>query len=260
LSAFPLAEIVMDAIPAPVVIAEAPFDAIRKPLVVAAALAIVIALAVELGSRLWIAQAIGVPADTPRPGLGVQSLAAVDALLTMSLVIIATSAVGLSPQVLARASGCVTTIISLLTLLASLVAVFAALGLLLLMVGLLLAWPFGTAVYMAVFGHFNRSGAAVTLGIVMLLKLVSAALAFLGNPHILKSKSLILLFLTSLLLTFVLAYLHGLPPGFLVSITDAIGAIVAYILAIIWAIAYLIGGVIGLLGNLQGHGRKAESR
>jgi hypothetical protein len=94
----------------------------------------------------------------------------------------------------------------------------------------------------------------------MLLKLVSAALAFLGNPHILKSKSLILLFLTSLLLTFVLAYLHGLPPGFLVSITDAIGAIVAYILALIWAIAYLVGGVIGLLGNLQRHGRESESR
>jgi hypothetical protein len=235
-------------------------DAIRRPLVIAAAVLIVVALAVELGSRLWIAGAVGVPPDTARPGLGIPSLAAVDALLTMTLVIVAASAAGLSPHIVSRASGCVTTIVSFLTLLASLAMVFVALGLLLLMVGLLLATPFGTIVYLAVFGDFERGEAAVTLGILMILKLVSAALAFLGNPHVLKSKSLILLFLTSIGLTFVLAFLHGLPPRILVSITDTIGAIVAYILAIIWAIAYLIGGILGLLGNLRLRRRKSEER
>ena len=220
-------------------------DAIRRPLVVAAAILIVVAFAVEFGSRLWIARAMGIPPDTPRPGLGIASLAAVDALLAMSLAIIASAAVGVSPHALERASGCVTTIVSFLTLLASLAMVFVALGLLLLMVGLLVATPFGTAVYMAVFGDFERKPAAITIGILMILKLVGALLAFLGNQHILKSKSLVLMFLTSIALTFVLAYLHGLPPRFLVSITDAVGAIIAFVFAIIWSIAYLIGGVVG---------------
>jgi hypothetical protein len=35
---------------------------------------------------------------------------------------------------------------------------------------------------------------------------------------------------------------------------------VAYILAIIWAIAYLIGGILGLLGNLRLRRRKSEER
>ncbi len=235
-------------------------DAIRRPLVVAAAILIVVAFAVELGSRLWIARAMGIPPDTPRPGLGIPSLAAVDALLAMSLAIIASAAVGVSPHALARASGCVTTIVSFLTLLASLAMVFVALGLLLLMLGLVVATPFGTAVYMAVFGSFRRAPAAITLGILMTLKLVGALLAFLGNQHILKSKSLVLMFLTSLGLTLVLAYLHGLPPRFLVSITDAIGAIIAFVFAIIWSIAYLVGGIVGLVGNLQRHGRESEER
>jgi hypothetical protein len=232
-------------------------DAIRKPLVIAAAILIVIALIVELGSHLWVASAVGVPDDTPRPGLGIQSLAAVDTLLAMILIIAVVPAVGVSSDLVARTSGCITTVISFLTLLASLVMVFAALALLLLMVGLLLAVPFGTAVYMAVFGTFNRSGAAITLGIIMVLKLVATLLLFLGNQHILKSKSQVLLIATSILLTFVLGFLHGLPPRFLVSITDTIGAIVAYIFALIWCIAHLIGGIGGILGNLGGAGQKS---
>lgn len=235
-------------------------EAIRRPLVIAAAILIVVALAIELGSRLWIANAMGIPPDTPRPGIGIPSLAAVDVLLATTLCIVASSALGLSAHVVARTSGCITTIISFLTLLASLAMLFVAIGLLLLMVGLLLAWPFGTAVYMAVFGHFDRPDAAITLALVMVLKLVAAALAFLGNPFVLKSKSLILMFVTSIGLTFVLSFLHGLPPRFLVSITDAIGAIVAFILAIIWAIAYLVGGIISLLANLQLRRRKPEDR
>lgn len=250
----------MDALPGPTVIAEAPFAAIRKPLLIAAAVLIVIALAVELGSRLWIARMAGIPPNVPRPGLGIPSLAAVDALLTTTLVIVALSAAGVPSTLVARASGCVTTIVSFVTLLAALAMVFVALGLLLLMVGLVVAVPFGTAVYVAVFGDFNRSGAAVTIGILLIVKLVAAAVAFFGNQHILKSKSLILLFLTSIVMTVVLAWLHGLPPGVLVSITDAIGAIVGYVLAILWAIVYLIGGILGLVGNLQHRGRKSEER
>jgi hypothetical protein len=238
-------------------IAEAPMDEIRRPLVIAAAVLIVVAFAIELGSQLWVAEAV-VP-NTPRPGLGIASLAALDALLAMSLAIVASGALGVPPHVLARASGCITTIASFLTLLASIAMVFVSLSLLMLMIGLLLAVPFGTAVYMAVFGDFNRGGAAVTLAILMILKLVAAALAFFGNQNILKSKSLVGMFLFSIGLTWLLSFLHGLTPRFLVSITDDIGAIIAYICAIIWAILYLVGGIIGIVGNIKLSRRKSGS-
>ena len=232
-------------------------DAIRKPLVIAAAVLIVLALGIELGSRFWIE--IG-PAETARPGLGITSLAAIDTLLAMTLVVVASGAAGLSPTALARTSGCVTALVALLTLLASLAMVFVALGLLLLMVGLLLATPFGTAVYFAVFGSFARGAASVTLGFLMTLKLASAVVTVLGNQHTLKDKSLILMFATSIGLTFLLTFLHGLPPRFLVSITDAIGAIVAYVLALLWAILYLIGGVTGMRGILKTRRRQVDDR
>jgi hypothetical protein len=247
---FPVAEAPMDEIRRPLVTAAAPMDEIRKPLVIAAAILIVVALAIELGSRLWIGGTALAP-DSPRPGLGIPSLAAVDALLAMSLAMVASGALGISANLLARASGCVTTIVSFLTLLASIIMVFVTISLLMLMVGLLLSPPFGTIAYMAAFASFKRGAAAVTLGLLMTLKLVAALVAFLGNQNILKSKSLILLFATSILLTFVISLLHGLVPGFLVSITDAIGAIIAFICAIIWAVLYLVGGIISIVGNLK---------
>jgi hypothetical protein len=223
-------------------------SAIRKPLVVAAAVMILLALAIEIGSRFWVR--IG-PAEMARPGLGITSLAAVDALLTMTLAVVASGAVGLSPTVVARTSGCVTAIVGFLTLLASLAMAFVSLGLLLLMVGLLVATPFGTLVYLAVFGSFARGPASVTLGFLLLLKMAAAIVEVLGNQYALKSKSLILLFATSIGLTFLLSFLHGLPPRFLVSITDAIGAIAGYVLAVIWAIFYLVGGASGAVNNLK---------
>jgi hypothetical protein len=240
-------------------IAEAPMDEIRRPLVIAAAILIVIAFAIELGSRLWVGGAALAP-DSPRPGLGIPSLAALDALLAMSLAIVASGALGVSPQLLARGSGCVVTIVSFLTLLASLIMVFVAFALVMLMVGLLLAVPFGTAVYMAVFGSFPKGSAAITLALLMTLKLVAALLLFLGNQNIIKSKSTILMFATSILLTFLISFLHGLMPGFLVSITDGVGAIIAYIAAIIWAIIYLVGGIMSVVTNIKISGKKSGER
>ncbi len=235
-------------------------EAGRPPLVIAAAVLIGIALAVEVGARLWIAGAIGVPADTPRPGLGIPSLAAVDVLLLVSMIFSALGFSGVSPHLIARLNGLVVGITSLLTLLASLLLVFVTFALLMLMVGLLLAPLLGTAAYMAVYGHFDRGEAAITLAVVMILKVVAAICAVLGGPQLLKSKNLVLLFATSIGLTFLLSFLHGFPPRFLVSITDAVGALIAFVCAIIWGIAYLIGAISALLGNLQLRRRKPDER
>ena len=51
------------------------------------------------------------------------------------------------------------------------------------------------------------------------------------------------LILTSLLATLIIGFLHGLVPAFLVSITDAIAAIVVGILALVWAIWFLLRSI-----------------
>ena len=61
----------------------------------------------------------------------------------------------------------------------------------------------------------------------------------LHSLQTLKSKALVLLFAFSILLTLLLSFLHGLVPGFLVSITDAIGGLVALVVGIVYALYYL---------------------
>ena len=70
-----------------------------------------------------------------------------------------------------RLQGLVTCIGSCLLILLSIVLIIVALLLLLLMVGLLLAVPFGTIAYFAIFGLFAATGANVTLSLLMSLKL-----------------------------------------------------------------------------------------
>ena len=53
------------------------------------------------------------------------------------------------------------------------------------------------------------------------------------------------------MLNIVIAFLHDFPPGILVSVTDAIAAIIVAILAIIWAIFLIIGGVVGVLAAIK---------
>jgi hypothetical protein len=44
-----------------------------------------------------------------------------------------------------------------------------------------------------------------------------------------------------------IAFLHGLVPGILVSITDALGALVIAIIAIIWGLILAICGLISVI-------------
>ena len=55
----------------------------------------------------------------------------------------------------------------------------------------------------------------------------------------------------SLLGNVIITFLHGFPPGFLVSITDVIGAIIVAILAVIWAIFLLIGAIPAILASIR---------
>jgi len=228
-------------------------ELIRKPFIVAGMVLFGTAFAIEAGSRLWIeAKVDGVsPANAARPGLGIPSLAALDVLVLLSLVVLTLVVVGVPARVVGRIQGIAAVIVSFFGCLASLGLLFVTIGLLMLMVGLLVAVPFGTAVYLAVFGGFPRTPAAATLGAVMLMKLIGVFCLFLGSAQIFKSKLTVLLLVCSIGLPFLLTILHAFPPRPLASITDAIGAIITFIVAIIWAVIFLVSGIISIVRNLR---------
>jgi len=228
-------------------------SAIRKPFVLASLILFATAFAIEAGSRLWLeVQVNGTsPANAPRPGLGIPSLAALDTLVLLTIVVTTLNVFGVPARIVGRIQGIAAVILSFFGCLGSLALLFATIAALILMIGLLLATPFGTLAYLALFGHFPRGSAAVTLSAVVLLKLLGVFCLVLGSGQIIKSKLIDLLFVCSIGLALVLSFLHGFPPRVLASITDAIGAIVALVVAIVWAIIFLVAGIISIVRNLR---------
>lgn len=187
------------------------------------------------------------------PGLGIPYLVAVDGVLLFTLLIILAGLI-LPPQTVARAQGCVTCGVSCLSLLGLIGMLFVALASLLLMVALLLAVPFGTIAYMIIYGFFNTGAAAGVLSVIMMLKIAALVCLVLAQQRFLKNLSLMLLMASSLLMTLVISLLHSLVPGFLVSITDAVGALIVGICGVIWLVVLLLGALPGVLSalNLKG--------
>jgi hypothetical protein len=188
--------------------------------------------------------------NPPTPGMGIPTLAVVDALLLFTMVLMGASLL-IPERVQGRVQGLATLWVSILTLLAGLALLFKAIALVILMVSLLTAVPFGTIAYLCVWGFFNRGGANGTLGLLMTLKVAAAVCLVIAQPRFLQNKGLVLLFLTSLLANAVISFLHGMVPLIVVSITDAIGAIVVDILGLIWAVALLVGALVSILKVLR---------
>ena len=221
----------------------------RMPLFLLGAFALALAIGVEVGS-LWLVghsgAADGIPQGPP-PGIGIRYLALVDAVVAYSLVLIAVDLVPVLRPIAARLQGIVTLLLALGALLATIALLFAAITLTMLMVSLLLAPPFGTLAYFAIWSTFKMDDARMLLGLAMTLKIGGSALLVLAMPSFLKNKGFMLLMGCSLGVTFVLGFLHALPPGFLVSITDAVGAIVAAVVALIWMVILLVGAMLAIV-------------
>jgi hypothetical protein len=211
---------------------------LRKiPLIIALALIIVCVL-LELSSAAFLRTG-------DAPGLGIPYVALVDGILAYSLGLMVLALV-LPENLQAKLQGIVSVILMFFLALATIVLIFVALANLLLMVGLFFAFPFGTAAYMVEWGHFPKTAAAVILSLLMLLKIGASICLPIAHQRFLNDKGLILLVLTSFLATIIVSFLHGLVPGPLVSITDALAAIIVGILALIWAIVVLIGSIIAV--------------
>lgn len=189
-------------------------------------------------------------ANQKPPGLAIPYMALVDGILLFTLALMGISLI-VPLSVVGRLQGCASCIFTLLLILAAIVMVFTALGLVILMISLFLAVPFGTIAYFAIYGFFNRGGASAVLSLLMLLKLGSAASLFFAQQRFLQQTGLVLLVVTSLLCNIIISFLHGLVPGFLVSITDGVGAIIVAILAIIWLIFLGVGAIIAIIKALQ---------
>ena len=185
-----------------------------------------------------------------RPGLAIRYLALLDGILLFTVVLMATG-LYFPESVHARVQALVSCVGSCLLILLGIVLIMVALLLLFLMVGLFLAAPFGTIAYLAIFGSFDVEGAAVTLGLLMLLKLGFVGFLIAANQGFLLSKGLVLIILSSLVANVIISFLHGFPPGFLVSITDSIAAIIVGIIAVIWAIVVLVGAIMAIVRSLK---------
>ena len=258
-------------------------DRLRTPLFLIAVLLVVLALGAEIGSRFFELPVVApadalaqlrrdamaqlareddidagerrelvdemvrqaVSAEKP-PGLGVPALGLIDGLLLYTLVLVGLGLV-VPERVHGRVQGVVSLVAAILLLIAAIVLIFAALIKTLIMVALFLATPFGTLAYLAIYGSFNRSGAAAVLGASMFLKLGAAILLVLAHQRFLQNKGLVLLVLTSLVGNVIVGFLHGFVPIILVSITDAIAAIVIGILAVIWGIVLFVGSIVAIV-------------
>jgi hypothetical protein len=222
-------------------------DSMRKPFLIVSLIAIFLAVFVELGSMAMLGPHTASATFGVAPtGKAIPAMAFLDGLIFYATLII-TIALLIPERVQSKVQGIATLVFSLLLALGCIVVVFVDLALLILMVSLLLSIPFGTMVYLAIWESFDTQGAAVALSLLMTLKIVFVVCLVLAHQRFLQNKGLVLIILTSLVSNLIIAFLHGLVPGFLVSITDDLAAIIICVLAIIWAVVYLIGGIVSVI-------------
>jgi hypothetical protein len=223
-------------------------DTLRKPFFIIAAVAMVMVVLIELSSigRLGAAAGDQTSMAVPTPGKGIGSLALLDGLVLYTTILIGLALI-VPERIQGRLQGVATLVFSVLLLLAEIALIPAVLILLVLMVTLLLSPIFGTIAYFAIYGHFDTVGAKTALGLIMTLKLLFASCLVLAHQRFLQNKGYLFLIITSLVGTFAIGFLHSLVPGFLVSITDDIGAILVSIAAAIWTIVFLVGSIVSVV-------------
>jgi len=187
--------------------------------------------------------------DKP-PGLAIPYLALVDGILLFTVALMGLGLL-IRERIHARVQGIATLLFSIFLIITAIGLIIAALVKLVVMVALFLAFPFGTIAYLIVYGFFNRAGAIAALGLLMTLKLGFSICLALAHQRFIQNKGLVLMIVTSFLGNVIISFLHGFVPGFLVSITDAIAAIVVGILAVLWAIFLLVGSLISVVKALR---------
>jgi hypothetical protein len=197
-------------------------------------------------------------ASSSSPGSGIGYLAFLDGLVFFTVLMLGLSLI-IQLRVYGRTQGVVTLIVSIVWLIVGFIAALIALAKLLLMVGLLIAVPFGTIAYLALWGFFPTGKAATVLALLLFLKIVFAVLLVLAQPRFLRIKGLVILVLLSLVVQLVLGIIQSFLPGPIVSIGDELWALVTAIVAIIWAIIMLIGSIPAIVKAVHVSGSLADA-
>jgi len=245
---------------------------LRKPFFIGAVALILIAVAIEVGAT-WFLGGIRAKADhltsvlddpsfsdyqgainpadmeklnkgTP-PGRAIPAMALLDGLVLFTVLLMG-APLFIPERIFAKVQGAATLVVSLLALIGSITGIFLTFALLILMVALFTAFPFGTIVYLIIFGFFDRTGANVTLSLLMMLKLAFAACLILAHQRFIQNKGLVLIVLTSLAANIIISFSHAIVPVPLVSITDGIAAIVVFVLVVLWAAFFLVGSIVAV--------------
>jgi hypothetical protein len=243
---------------------------LRKPFFIAAVALILIAVAIELGAT-WFLSGVKAKADnvlndpafsdyksevnkedvekfsqgTPS-GRAIPAMAVLDGLVLFTVLLMG-APMFIPERIFAKTQGVATLVVSLLALTGSVIGIFLTFSLIILMVVLFTAFPFGTIVYLIIYGFFDRGGANITLSLLMMLKLAFAACLVLAHQRFIQNKGLVLIILTSLAANIIVSFLQALVPLPLVSITDAIAAILVFVLVVLWAVFFLVGSIVAVV-------------
>ncbi|MEY6433748.1 hypothetical protein ABC977_15190 [Thioalkalicoccus limnaeus] len=220
-------------------------ERLRTPLMILALVLAALILMIQLG-----AAALPALLAVATPGLGIPYLALYDAILLYSLALMASALVA-PARLQGRLQGILSLLFFLVLLVAGVLLVLVALAKLILMISLFVAVPFGTIAYLAVYADFPVGVARATLGILMTLKLAMVVSLLLAHQRFLENKGLVILIAISLVLNLLVAFLHALVPGLLVSILDAAAAILVGLVAAIWALLALVGSLMAIVKALK---------
>ncbi|HYI21429.1 MAG TPA: hypothetical protein VEX62_02230 [Candidatus Limnocylindrales bacterium] len=230
-------------------------DKLRWPFLLAAIIVSIVIVTIELGSAASFVRDL-LNIDEEPPGIAIPTMALIDIQLVFATVLYGLGVIVPHPTV-GRLQGIASLILSILLILAAIVVIFATITLILLMLALIGSF-FGIVVYLAVWGDFGRSQAAAILGVLMVLKIGVGVLLILAHQRFLTNKGLVLLVVTSLVANVIVGFLHALVPIVLVSVLDAVAAIIVAILALIWAIGLLVGSVIAIVRILKPEKRQTS--
>jgi hypothetical protein len=219
---------------------------LRWPFFILALMALLAAFALEIGSNWFLVtpQQAGASSNV-QSQLGIPSLALFDTLFLWTLILMALN-ITLDRALVGKIQGVLTLIVSIVVIFAGIKTLITAFVLLLVMIALLSSF-FGWIVYLALFGFFDTGSAATVLGAITFFKLACVVLLVLAQQGFLTTTRFIVLVAISLVCDLLLVFLQGLPPGVLVSVTDAIGAIIVSIVAIIYAIVQLVFAVVAIV-------------
>lgn len=216
-----------------------------------------LALIVELAASELLTKLTAGTLAAFTPGIAINYLAIMDGIIVYSVFWMLLGLV-LPGRFTGSAQGIVTLIAAILALIGTVVLAFAAFVLLMLMITLLLAVPFGTIAYFAEWGHFATRAAAATLTLAMLLKILFCIFLVLAHQRFLQNKGLVILTAVSLGLTWVVAFVQAFLPGFLVSIGDALVALVIAIIGAVWLLLLAIGSLIAVVKALIANIRRVR--